>query len=178
MNGSALKVVPQVNLDEFERRLMAAGAPAGAQEDPLDELARLVGLDANAGKPAAEATAAQPPAPPARLPHIDEQTGDIGGFAQLLRIDFGDVRSDVQGAPSHESGGHGAPEQREAPPDDVAPAEGAPQQAAQWAADSPPPPRRSGRAKLRWECSLASARPVSSAPGRSKWRQGCRKRRQ
>ncbi len=56
MNNSALKVVPQVNLDEFERRLRAAGAPAGAQEDPLDELARLVGLDATAGKPAGDAT--------------------------------------------------------------------------------------------------------------------------
>ena len=171
MNGSALKVVPQVNLDEFERRLRAAGAPAGAQEDPLDELARLVGLDANAGKPAAEATAAQPPAPPARLPHIDEQTGDIGGFAQLLRIDFGDARSDLQGAPSHESVAHAAPEQREAPPDDVAPAEGAPQQAAQWAADSPPP-RRSGRAKLTvgvlvglGAAGLVGAWTVKGAPG-------------
>ena len=45
MSGSAL-MAPQVNLDEFERRLCAAGSPVGPQEDPLDELARLVGLDA------------------------------------------------------------------------------------------------------------------------------------
>ena len=50
MSGSAL-MAPQVNLDEFERRLRAAGSPVGPQEDPLDELARLVGLDAPEPKP-------------------------------------------------------------------------------------------------------------------------------
>ena len=34
--------VPEINLDEFERRLRSAGASTGAVEDPLAELTRLV----------------------------------------------------------------------------------------------------------------------------------------
>jgi hypothetical protein len=149
MNGSALKVVPQVNLDEFERRLRAAGAPAGAQEDPLDELARLVGSDASAGKPAGVSTGAAPPAlpPPARLPHIDEQTNDKGGFDRLLRIDFGDPHPEGQGATSHESHDDEPPAQHDEPVADAAPAEDVRQEAVDWTAASPPP-RRSGRVKL------------------------------
>ena len=42
MSGSPGKVVPEINLDEFERRLRAAGAPSAGGEDPLAELTRLV----------------------------------------------------------------------------------------------------------------------------------------
>jgi hypothetical protein len=151
MNGPAPKIVPQVNLDEFERRLRAAGAPAGAQEDPLDELARLVGLDGGAAKPTPDPTpAASPPAPPppTRLPHIDEQNHDMSGFDRLLRIDFGDPRPEGQGAPPHDSHDDEATAQHDQPTAEVVATEAAPDQAAQWAADSPLPPRRSGRAKL------------------------------
>jgi hypothetical protein len=151
MNGPALKIVPQVNLDEFERRLRAAGAPAGAQEDPLDELARLVGLDGGAAKPIPGPTpAASPPAPPppTRLPHIDEQNHDASGFDRLLRIDFGDPHPEGQGAPPHDSHGDEATAQHDQPTAEVVATEAAPDQASQWAADSPLPPRRSGRAKL------------------------------
>ena len=42
MSGSPVKIVPEINLDEFERRLRAAGAPSAGSEDPLAELTRLV----------------------------------------------------------------------------------------------------------------------------------------
>ena len=42
MSGSPGKVVPEINLDEFEKRLRAAGAPSAGGEDPLVELTRLV----------------------------------------------------------------------------------------------------------------------------------------
>ena len=45
MISPALRTIPQVNLDEFERRLRAATTTPSAHEDPLAELARLVGLD-------------------------------------------------------------------------------------------------------------------------------------
>jgi hypothetical protein len=48
MSDSALRA-PSINLDEFERRLRAAGSFGGAQEDPLAELSRLLGLDEPAG---------------------------------------------------------------------------------------------------------------------------------
>jgi hypothetical protein len=42
MSGSPGKIVPEINLDEFEKRLRAAGAPSAGSEDPLAELTRLV----------------------------------------------------------------------------------------------------------------------------------------
>ncbi len=42
MSGTTPKTVPEINLDEFERRLRAAGAPSTGVEDPLAELTRLV----------------------------------------------------------------------------------------------------------------------------------------
>jgi cell division septation protein DedD len=42
MSGSPGKIVPEINLDEFEKRLRAAGAPSAGNEDPLAELTRLV----------------------------------------------------------------------------------------------------------------------------------------
>src|ERR1700722_4052787 len=75
MSGSALKSPSPINLDEFERRLRAAGSNTNAAEDPLDELARLVGLDVGAPEaapPAAEvvkpAGLRLPQATPMRVP--------------------------------------------------------------------------------------------------------------
>jgi len=173
MNGPALKIVPQVNLDEFERRLRAAGAPAGAQEDPLEELARLVGLDASARKPVNDAPAA------ARLPHIDEPINEENGFNRLLRVDFGDTRAVGQAAPPLDSQSDEAPAQHdeapiqhfEPPPVDAAPISGVRQNATEWEAEAPPP-RRSGRAKLAvgvlvglGAAGLVGAWAVKGAPG-------------
>src|SRR5229473_2496848 len=64
MSGSALMTSHQVNLDEFEQRLRMAGSPVGPQEDPLEELARLVGAEAR--EPASKLFSAPPPS--MRLP--------------------------------------------------------------------------------------------------------------
>jgi hypothetical protein len=42
MNGSGLRATEDINLDEYERRLRAAGAQQASVEDPLLELARLI----------------------------------------------------------------------------------------------------------------------------------------
>jgi hypothetical protein len=107
MGGSALKVAPQINLDEFERRLRAAGAPAGAPEDPLDELARLVGVDGPAFNAADRSVSFAPKveAPQSsqlHLPHIDEGLEDGQGFDGLRHE-------------AHEAYPEAAPEFAEAP---------------------------------------------------------------
>ena len=42
MSGSGSRATDEINLDEFERRLRAAGAQQAGAEDPLAELSRLV----------------------------------------------------------------------------------------------------------------------------------------
>ena len=42
MNVSGSRAADDINLEEFERRLRAAGAQQANVEDPLQELARLV----------------------------------------------------------------------------------------------------------------------------------------
>ena len=42
MSASQSRVTDEINLDEFERRLRAAGAQQAQAEDPLAELSRLV----------------------------------------------------------------------------------------------------------------------------------------
>jgi hypothetical protein len=62
MSGSLGKVVPEINLDEFEKRLRAAGAPSAGSEDPLAELTRLVNsvhADARRAARTASSAAAQ-----------------------------------------------------------------------------------------------------------------------
>jgi hypothetical protein len=91
MSGSAL-MAPQVNLDEFERRLRAAGSPVGPQEDPLDELARLVGLDAPEPKPRQTVLGFAPRAEAPRLPpvhplHIDEPADEAPEMAPAIMVD-------------------------------------------------------------------------------------------
>src|ERR1700688_1034776 len=95
MSGSALKGPPAVNLDEFERRLRVAGS-RGPQEDPLDELARLVGADAHAPQISDRSAGFAPrtqaaPEPPVHLPHIDESTNETSGFGRLLHVNFGEA---------------------------------------------------------------------------------------
>ena len=89
-----------------------------------------------------------------------------------MRIDFGDPQPEAEGAPSHESHDDEAPARHDAPAADVAPVEDVREQAAQWAADSPPPPRRSGRVKLTvgvlvglGAAGLVGAWAVKGAPG-------------
>ena len=172
MSGPALKVVPQVNLDEFERRLRAAGAPAGAQEDPLDELARLVGLDIHAVKPAGDPAPGPTPAAPARLPHIDEPLKEGGGFDRLLRVSFGETKTDEDSSPLRGSLEQETPAQDIDPPVEPAPSESVQDEALELAADASPPPRRSGRVKLTMgvliglgAAGLVAAWAVKGAPG-------------
>ena len=64
MSGSTAKIVPEINLDEFERRLRSAGATPGGAEDPLAELTRLVNLisrENNKGDPVARSPQARMP---------------------------------------------------------------------------------------------------------------------
>src|SRR6201995_2277034 len=42
MSSAKTRAVSEINLEEFERRLRAAGAPQAGVEDPLSELRRLV----------------------------------------------------------------------------------------------------------------------------------------
>jgi hypothetical protein len=97
MSNSALMVPSQVNLDEFERRLRAAGSPVGIQEDPLDELARLVGLDGQEAKfyrsPGLTPKAEAPRLPLAPLLHIDARENEAAGFDRLAPQDSGEVET-------------------------------------------------------------------------------------
>jgi len=69
MSGSSAKIVPEINLDEFERRLRAAGAPPAGAEDPLAELTRLVNaVHADARRATRPASTETPP----MLPSVDE----------------------------------------------------------------------------------------------------------
>ena len=64
MNVSGSRATDDINLDEFERRLRAAGAQQASAEDPLVELARLV--ESSRFGFSDRATSAEPVAEPAR----------------------------------------------------------------------------------------------------------------
>jgi hypothetical protein len=74
MSASGSRVSDEINLDEFERRLRAAGAQSARAEDPLTELSRLVEFS-NMGISNGE-TAPNPALAPARktLPSIETAT--------------------------------------------------------------------------------------------------------
>ena len=88
MSVSGSRAAAEINLDEFERRLRAAGAQPADLEDPLFELARLV----ESSRPAA-ATAAPPPRADGERPEpletaalrpaFDESTDDQGETADV-----------------------------------------------------------------------------------------------
>ncbi len=64
MSGSSAKIVTEINLDEYERRLRSAGASPSVAEDPLAELTRLVNmisLDSGKRDPVDEASQAHMP---------------------------------------------------------------------------------------------------------------------
>jgi hypothetical protein len=78
--SSNARRMPEINLEDFERKLRAAGSGQGGVEDPLEELTRLVNTIANE-RPRDERVVdfspvrpmpRQTPAPPALLQHDDE----------------------------------------------------------------------------------------------------------
>jgi hypothetical protein len=64
MNGPTARMVPEINLDEFERRLRS-GATTNGVEDPLAELTRLVNMISRESEQASDA------APPSRMPRAE-----------------------------------------------------------------------------------------------------------
>jgi hypothetical protein len=81
MSSPALKVLPQVNLEEFERRLRAATMPQSGGEDPLAELARLVGLQTPPQKSAENVVALAP-----RASHAEGASGPA--HEPLIRVSY------------------------------------------------------------------------------------------
>jgi hypothetical protein len=64
MNGPTARMVPEINLDEFERRLRS-GANSNGVEDPLAELTRLVNMISRESEKASEF------APPSHMPKAE-----------------------------------------------------------------------------------------------------------
>jgi hypothetical protein len=166
MSGSAL-MAPQVNLDEFERRLRAAGSPVGPQEDPLDELARLVGLDSRESRPPQRVVGFPPRAEAPRMPlvnplHVEDVARQIGEDDLFSPESVASTMSDASLRGSLEDIGHAQYELAEASPQEMS----APSQA------RPAPPRRSRRVALTMSAlvlvgagGLAAAWVVKGAPG-------------
>jgi hypothetical protein len=110
MNVSGSRPAEDINLDEFERRLRAAGAQQPSAEDPLLELARLIESSrfgsTDSGPPAraavesagAEAKAAPPIENEPLRPAIDEAADFIPAASEADR----DARQDYE-APIHPS---------------------------------------------------------------------------
>jgi hypothetical protein len=89
MSASQSRVTDEINLDEFERRLRAAGAQQSQVEDPLAELSRLVefthmGIEngdaapaRRAPEPAARATSLTPIETGAFRPSLDDEVEEL-----------------------------------------------------------------------------------------------------
>ena len=114
MGASGSRVTDEINLDEFERRLRAAGAQQARAEDPLAELSRLVefshmGIGETPARRAAEPPAAR--AEPlieneALRSTLDEEVEEIApGASEADRAARQDYEFDV-----HRSGGAAAAE--------------------------------------------------------------------
>ena len=81
------KIVPEINLDEFEKRLRAAGAPSAGAEDPLAELTRLVNAVHADARRAARTPQAEPPAAPQQA-EGEPEVASPPAFAAGLRPAF------------------------------------------------------------------------------------------
>jgi hypothetical protein len=101
MNGSNAGKVPEINLDEFEKRLRAAGAAPNGAEDPLAELTRLVTIINREGVKG-DAVAA---APQARMPKAESAplAADGGLDRPAARLGSGPSQAPV-GAATASSG--------------------------------------------------------------------------
>lgn len=105
MSGeSALRATPSVNIEEFERRLRATGSLGAAQDDPLAELARLLGAEEPPPAASAEASGvlSEPAPEPARVappalapvaapapPPLRAAPRADNSFSRVVNVDFG-----------------------------------------------------------------------------------------
>ena len=104
MSASQSRVTDEINLDEFERRLRAAGAQQAQVEDPLAELSRLVEFShmgiANGeapARPAAEPAArAKPPTSIETAPLRPALDDDVEGLAPGASEDDRAARRDYE----------------------------------------------------------------------------------
>lgn len=119
MSVSGSRAGDEINLEEFERRLRAAGAQQARAEDPLAELSRLVEFShfgiSNGGTPArplaqpnnTSAEAVQPIENVNLRPTIDEEVEELApGASEADRAARRDYEFDVQssnGAPAEEA---------------------------------------------------------------------------
>jgi hypothetical protein len=101
MNGSNAGKVPEINLDEFEKRLRAAGAAPNGAEDPLAELTRLVTIINREGVKGDSVAAA----PQARMPKAESAplAADGGLDRPAARLGSGPSQAPV-GAATASSG--------------------------------------------------------------------------
>jgi hypothetical protein len=89
MSETALRATPAVNIDEFERRLRATGSLIAQQEDPLAELARLLGAEEPPATPAAPAVEAPKPRTEAAASPRQAALGAEGAPRRVANVDFG-----------------------------------------------------------------------------------------
>jgi hypothetical protein len=96
MSGTTSKIVPEINLDEFEKRLRAAGAPSTGIEDPLAELTRLVNAVHSDARRAAQPTLSDTQAAPAELSDEPESSPSPPPFITPLRPAFAASQPDLE----------------------------------------------------------------------------------
>ena len=98
MSVPTAKVVPEINLDEFEKRLRAAGAPSAGAEDPLAELTRLGNAVHADARRAARAPQAEPPAAQQQA-EGEPEIAPPPAFAAGLRPAFAEPKPEDAGDP-------------------------------------------------------------------------------
>jgi hypothetical protein len=119
MSASQSRVTDEINLDEFERRLRAAGAQQSQVEDPLAELSRLVefthmGIENDAAparrapEPATRATSLTPIETEAFRPSLDDEVEELAPGAsdadRAARRDYEFDEHHSAGASASEAG--------------------------------------------------------------------------
>jgi hypothetical protein len=95
MSGTTPKTVPEINLDEFERRLRAAGAPSTGVEDPLAELTRLVNAVHSDARRAARPGRADPQEASPE-PADEPEMAPLPAFVAPLRSSFPQAAPDAE----------------------------------------------------------------------------------